>query len=320
MNELSEAIKRIHGTRVLVLGDIILDRYTFGDTERISPEAPVPILNESSTETRLGGAAAVAALVEQMEGQATLVGVIGNDAAATEFWREAGRANLSIEGVLVDPTRPTVTKHRFLGGGGHRSQQLLRVDTESQADLGPNQQSDLAAFLEGAISQHDVVLVSDYAKGTCTQYILSLTLQLAAHRNIPVIVDPGRNRDFELYRGAFLIKPNRSETEDFFEAPLSSTGDIAEAARRMANDYAIENVLITLDRDGMFLQEVSGSSETIATEKQEVFDVTGAGDTVLAMLGVSVGAGIPLRLAANLANSAAGVQLKKAGVGGGGEA
>lgn len=291
----------VRHARVLVVGDIMLDRYWFGEVERISPEAPVPVVRVARREDRLGGAANVARNIAALGAQATLLGIVGDDEPARQvaaLSREAGiQAHL-----ITDPSVPTTLKMRVLG----RQQQLLRVDFEDHPHEGVLQSIDdqLAALLPG----HDLVVVSDYAKGVLVH--VERLIALAREAGVPVLVDP-KGHHYERYRGASIITPNRSEMQDAV-GRWKDEEDLARRAQQLRRSLQLEALLVTRSEQGMTLFSDLGRQHTDANA-QEVFDVSGAGDTVLATLAVTRAAGLDWFDAVLWANRAGGIVVGKLG-------
>jgi rfaE bifunctional protein kinase chain/domain len=287
--------------RVLVVGDVMLDRYWYGAVDRISPEAPVPVVRVEREEERLGGAANVALNVKVLGARVTLLTVVGQDEPARKL-----RALLHARGVETalrdDPQLHTIVKLRVIG----RAQQLIRVDFENEPDHEVLGQM-LDAFAE-QLPRHDLVLFSDYGKGGLTHIPRMIELARAAGK--PVLIDP-KGRDYRRYAGASVITPNRAELAQV----TGAWGDEAELARKVAQlraEIGVGAVLLTRSEEGMSLFEDAGVSHEPARAR-EVFDVTGAGDTVIATLAVLMAAGLPLSQAMRLANKAGGIVVGKFG-------
>ena len=288
--------------RVLVVGDIMLDRYWSGPTRRISPEAPVPVVKVEKNEDRPGGAANVSLNVAALGGKTTLIGFVGQDEAADSLEAKFNKHKVSFDLVKVSEL-PTITKLRILSG----NQQLIRLDFEdsfSTADPAP-----LLAKIDAALPDFDVLILSDYAKGalTCVQDII----QLARKHKVPVLVDP-KGTSFEKYRGATLIKPNMLEFETIV-GKVKNEDDLIEKAKNLLNELDLEALLVTRSENGMLLVRRGGAVLTLRTQAREVFDVTGAGDTVVSTLATALSAGKSLEEACAIANSAAGVVVAKLG-------
>ncbi|MBO1110817.1 D-glycero-beta-D-manno-heptose-7-phosphate kinase [Bordetella petrii] len=294
----AEAITR---SRVLVVGDVMLDRYWFGEVDRISPEAPVPVVRVARREDRLGGAANVARNVVALGGQATLVGIVGADEAGDSIARMAGQAGVQAD-LAADAEHPTTLKMRVLG----RQQQLLRVDFEQHPATAALDELD--ARVARHLANHDVVVLSDYAKGALDR-VESLISQARA-AGVPVLVDP-KGDDYARYRGATLVTPNRSEMQQAV-GRWNSESQLTERAQRLRADLDLEALLITRSEQGMTLFTAAGR-EHVDAQAHEVFDVSGAGDTVLATLAAMRAIGQPWADAMGWANRAGGIVVGKLG-------
>ncbi|WP_447918567.1 D-glycero-beta-D-manno-heptose-7-phosphate kinase [Achromobacter aegrifaciens] len=291
----------ISHSRVLVVGDVMLDRYWFGEVERISPEAPVPVVRVARREDRLGGAANVARNVGALGGHVTLVGVLGEDEAGDSVRRLSAEAGIQAE-LVADPSLHTTLKMRVLG----RQQQLLRVDFEqhpSQAAL-----DNVEAAFARHLANHDIVVLSDYAKGVLAR--VESLIALARSAGVPVLVDP-KGHDYARYRGATLVTPNRSEMQEAVGRWQSET-ELTDRAQRLRADLDLEALLVTRSEQGMTLFTGAGRDH-IDAQAHEVFDVSGAGDTVLATLAVSRAIDLPWVDAMGWANKAGGIAVGKLG-------
>jgi D-beta-D-heptose 7-phosphate kinase/D-beta-D-heptose 1-phosphate adenosyltransferase len=316
--DLAAHFDRLGHPRLLVLGDLILDRYTFGNAERVSQEAPVILLRAESREARLGGAANVANMLRGLEAEAVACGVVGQDGAADEARRLLADSGIDDAGVLVDPARPTTVKERFIGraagrtaGSGH---QILRVDCESRAAILPALERALAERALAALPHCRAVLVSDYDKGVCTPGLLRTVIDAARAAGLAVLVDPIRGQDYSRYRGATTLTPNRLEAELATGIKVADLAGARAAGQALCRTLDLELALVTLDRDGILAVWPDGRSEHFATRPRQVFDITGAGDIVLAMFGLCFAAGVPVDEACRLANVAGGLEVEKVGV------
>lgn len=299
------ARERLAKARVLVVGDAMLDRYWFGAVDRISPEAPVPVVRVTREEERLGGAANVALNVKTLGAQATLLTVVGDDEPARKL-----RQLLEQEGVTAllgsDPQLYTIVKLRVIG----RNQQLIRVDFENQPD-----HEVLASMLsdyERVLPDHDAVLFSDYGKGGLTHIPRMIELARAAGK--PVLIDP-KGSDYSRYAGATVITPNRAELAQVI-GPWSSEAQLIERAQALRLQHRLDGLLLTRSEDGMSLFDGDardGGHTRVPAQAREVFDVTGAGDTVIATLAAMLACGLSLREAMPLANRAGGIVVGKFG-------
>jgi D-glycero-beta-D-manno-heptose-7-phosphate kinase len=287
--------------RVLVVGDAMLDRYWFGAVERISPEAPVPVVRVSREEERLGGAANVAMNVKVLGAQCTLLTVLGDDAAGRRL-RELLEQRDIVTVIGTDAQLNTVVKLRVIG----RSQQLLRIDFENQPD---HEVLDaMLADYQRLLPEHDVVLLSDYGKGGLTH--VGSMIELARAAGKPVLVDP-KGSDFSRYAGATAITPNRSELA-LVVGTWHGEDDLLARATALRERLNLQALLLTRSEEGISLFDDQGHLR-LPTEAREVFDVTGAGDTMIATLAAMMACGLPMREAAALANSAAGIVVSRFG-------
>ncbi|MBN2887606.1 MAG: D-glycero-beta-D-manno-heptose-7-phosphate kinase, partial [Chromatiaceae bacterium] len=288
--------------RVLVAGDAMLDRYWSGPAARISPEAPVPVVRVEQCEERPGGAANVALNLAALGVSATLFGVCGMDEAGDALVARLGEAG--IETALQRRADvPTITKLRVLS----HHQQLIRLDFERS--LAPLAADPLHGSLAEALEGHHLLLLSDYAKGTLSDP--QALIQAACARALPVLVDP-KGRDFSRYRGATLLTPNRAELEGVVGV-CASDAQLIERAERLRAELALEALVVTLGERGLLLLRPEEPALHLPTEAREVFDVTGAGDTLIAALAAALASGAPLALACALANCAAGLAVGKLG-------
>ena len=292
---------RLAAARVLVVGDAMLDRYWFGAVERISPEAPVPVVLVQREEERLGGAANVALNVRHLGAQATLLSVMGDDEPARVIQRLLERED--VQRVLgQDAALRTTIKLRVVG----RSQQLLRVDFENQ----PHREllAQMLGDFQRVLPEHDAVLFSDYGKGGLAH--IGRMIELARAAGKPVLVDP-KGRDFSRYAGATVITPNRNELVQAL-GPWTSDAELAALVTHLRHDARIEHVLVTRSEEGMTLFDAQGTLHVPAQARQ-VFDVTGAGDTVIATMAALLAAGLSPRDAVPIANRAAGIVVSRFG-------
>ena len=291
----------IEKARVLVVGDVMLDRYWFGEVERISPEAPVPVVHVAKREDRLGGAANVARNAVALGAQVTLVGLVGQDEAAARVSTLLGEAGVQAH-LVADAHHPTTLKMRVLG----RQQQLLRIDFEEKPT--PSLLESLAERVAPLLAQHDVVVFSDYAKGALAQ--VEKLIAMAREKRLPILVDP-KGSNYQRYRGATLVTPNRSEMQQAV-GQWQTESELSERAQALRAELELEALLVTRSEQGMTLFTESGSDHVDA-QAHEVFDVSGAGDTVLATLAVMRAAGVPWAESMRWANRAGGIVVGKLG-------
>ncbi|MFC1757631.1 D-glycero-beta-D-manno-heptose 1-phosphate adenylyltransferase [Planctomycetota bacterium] len=301
--------------KILVVGDMMLDRYTTGIAERISQEAPVLVLNSQSVEHRLGGAASVCHMVSALGADVTAAGVVGGDSVGDQLKQCLVDANVGTDFLLSDSDRKTTLKERFVGrNGSGLPSQILRVDTETGHPLSDEMEQRLTAAIVDAIGDYDAVLISDYAKGVCTPELLRQVIDAARSCDIPTLVDPGRDRDFAVYRNVSLIKPNRLETSLATGHPIKTHDDAIAAGVTLCEKFDIETAIITLDSDGMCLVDKEGEGSVFSTTARSVYDITGAGDMVLSVLGLCLAGRVRVDRAIQIANVAAGLEIDRAGV------
>ncbi len=293
--------------RIVVVGDAMLDIYLLGDVERISPEAPVPVVNVHDRRYALGGAANVAANVAAIGAEVTLVAAVGDDRRGEQLRTEMATAGIRDDGIVVLPARPTTSKTRVVA----RNQQLVRIDEEEATLLDGEALGDLLHRLQRALKQADAVLLEDYNKGVLAPNVIRAALETARRRGIPSVVDP-KYRHFFDYKGATVFKPNRRE----LEAALGAAVDIehADTLPAVMTRLEVDNLLLTLGPHGMALLDHDGNVTRLPTQAREVYDVSGAGDSVTAWVGTALAAGANTREAAELGNYAAGIEVGKAGV------
>lgn len=304
-DRLTELLARARGRRVAVVGDAMLDVYLRGEVDRISPEAPVPVVRVRERKFALGGAANVAQNVVALGARCDLVAAIGADRGG-ETLRTMLQAIDADANALVEVERPTTTKTRIVA----RSQQLVRVDEEEDEDLAGAEVERLLHSLEDAVAAADALVLEDYNKGVLVPRVIERAIALASARRIPVVVDP-KYRNFFLYRGATVFKPNRRELEAALGAAvdLEHPEALPDTFRRLGVDY----LLLTLGERGMALLSAAGPIRRVPTVAREVYDVVGAGDTVTAYLAATLAAGGSAEEAAVIANFAAGVEVGKLG-------
>jgi len=305
---LQRYLGRFPGRRVLVLGVVMLDEYVWGTVSRISPEAPVPVVAVRAESLKIGGAGNVAANIAALDGTADIVGVVGADAAAERLVRELTRAGVTADGLVRDGTRPTTIKSRVVAG----SQHVVRFDRESDAPLSPAVRRQILERVRARLPGADVLLVSDYAKGVVGARLVREVLAVAARNKIPVAVDP-KVQHVPLFRGVTVLAPNHQEAAAAARILVRDEADLLRVGQALLHRLQARAVLITRGEHGMSLFEAGRPVTHIPTSAREVYDVTGAGDTVMAILALALAAGAPLRHAAVLANHGAGVVVGKRG-------
>lgn len=305
-----DLVERFSGLSVLVAGDLMLDRFIVGRVTRISPEAPVPIVQFESEHARLGGAANVAHNIAALGGRALLVGIVGTDAAAARLRELLKTAGIGTDGLVEDGARPTTEKVRVVT---ERNQQVARIDYERDADAGGDVERAIVAQASRLAPGAKALLVSDYLKGAVTRAVVEALLHSAnaSAQRTPLIVDP-KVPHLACYAGATLVTPNHHEAEVATHRRVRSDDEARQAARDFRTRAQCEAVLITRGEHGMWLSE-SGIEGSIPAVAREVSDVTGAGDTVVATLALALAAGATIAEAAALANQAAGIVVGKFG-------
>ncbi|MEQ1922392.1 MAG: D-glycero-beta-D-manno-heptose-7-phosphate kinase [Pyrinomonadaceae bacterium] len=295
-------------TKVLVIGDVILDRYWWGRVSRISPEAPVPVVKMENMTLAAGGAANVAANVAGLGPTPLLVGVIGDDTEGKMFPEVLSKVGVSHEHLIKIAGRQTTVKTRIIA----HSQQMARIDQETDVNLSASDEESVWANIEPLIKQANAVVVSDYAKGFLSDALLRRIIDAANGVSVPVLVDP-KGKDYTKYRAATLLTPNRREAADACGLEENTQQMVDISGDQLLSDLDLDSVLITQGEDGMTLFRKNGEPFHLDTLAREVYDVTGAGDTVIASLAVSIGSGADLETAAKIANTAAGLVVEQVG-------
>jgi D-beta-D-heptose 7-phosphate kinase/D-beta-D-heptose 1-phosphate adenosyltransferase len=307
--DLAEIISGFRGLHVWVVGDVMLDEYVSGKVDRISPEAPIPVVQVRAEETRLGGATNVARQIATLGARVSLCGVVGEDTAGRALIARCAEKGIDTRAVAQTPDHRTTRKLRVLGHG----QQLLRLDWEENRPCPTATAAELIARLRAG-DPPDVVVLSDYAKGFLTDEIVSAFIAEAAKYSVPVLVDPKR-RDLGAYRGATVITPNLRELEHATGLDLADAEPeaIAAGAHKVVRENDLDAIVVTMGDRGMLVVPHDGPHSLIASQKREVYDITGAGDTAIAVLALSLALGTSLVDAAHIANTAAGIAVGEVG-------
>ncbi|HNT33441.1 MAG TPA: D-glycero-beta-D-manno-heptose-7-phosphate kinase [bacterium] len=306
------SLKGLHGTGVLVVGDLMLDRFIWGKVSRISPEAPVPVVDVQSETYVPGGAANVMTNLHALGAEVHVAGTVGQDREGRILLDLLSENGLNTQGIFPIKGKPTTLKTRIIA----HSQQLVRVDREVRESVSASLTTKLLDSIERCLPRVKAIVIADYAKGVVSRDLIEGIVSAASKRHagaIPVLVDP-KTLDFSVYRGVDLIKPNQQEAAQAAHILISSHEDLRLAAERLLRDVECQAVLITRGEEGMSLFEKEHGFTHIPTTARQVYDVTGAGDTVMAVLALCLASGVDLVTAAHLSNHAAGVVVGKVGV------
>jgi D-beta-D-heptose 7-phosphate kinase/D-beta-D-heptose 1-phosphate adenosyltransferase len=312
--DLLNALEKIADQPVLVVGDLILDRYIWGDVERVSPEAPVPVVDVRSSEERLGGAGNVARNLRNLGARVSVCGLIGDDDEGRSVLALLEQEGISAEGVVTDRNRPTTIKTRIMS----RGQQIVRIDRESRSQPASAMRESFAALVEAHLTASRAVVVSDYGKGVITKELMQRFHQLHAQQGVglgvrPLMVDPHPS-NYEIYNPITMAKPNRKEAEAVAGMRIFDKASALEAAQRLVKRWGCEMLVLSLGEDGLLI--VSSGDATgkfIDTVAQQVFDVSGAGDSVVAIFTAAIATGATPAVAGDLANIGAGVVVSEVG-------
>jgi rfaE bifunctional protein kinase chain/domain len=307
-SKLSVILKRFAQVRVLVVGDLMLDRYIWGKVERISPEAPVPVVRVTHESLHAGGAGNVVANIRALGGSVVACGTVGKDQAGQRLRHELTTIGAGTQGVIASANTITTSKTRIIA----HSQQVVRLDREENDTLGARIRTQLRRFVQQHITDFQVVVISDYGKGVVDAEFLTLLSALRSQHRFVYLIDPKR-RNFSHYRDATLVKPNREEAGIAAGIEIRNQDDLNEAGTRLLQLWRTEAVLVSRSEEGMSLFKSQTKPQHFPTTTREVYDVTGAGDTVLATCALALGAGATLEEATILANHAAGVVVGKVG-------
>lgn len=303
-----EHLENFSKVKILVVGDIMLDRYWWGSVNRISPEAPVPVVHLRETSMVAGGAANVAVNIAGLNAEPFLVGMLGDDEEGKLLPSLLNNSNISANYLIKLPTRQTITKTRIIA----HSQQIVRVDQESKLNLTDLEEEAVWQIIEKLIEKINLIIVSDYNKGFLTDNLIKRLITKARSSNKSVLVDP-KGKNFDKYRGATILTPNLKEIIEACAMDETSMGILESAGRQLIETLGLSALLVTQGEAGMTLLEKGKKSFSLTARARKVYDVTGAGDTVIATLGVALGAGFNLKEASDIANVAAGLVVEKVG-------
>ena len=306
--KLAPFVASLKEAKVLSIGDVMLDRFVQGSVDRISPEAPIPVLLADQETTMLGGAGNVARNLAALGVQALFVAVVGDDDSGRDISKLVSEQSEIDPIIIVEPGRQTTIKNRFFAG----SQQLLRVDRESRIPISEAAQKQILEATDSFLDHATAAVISDYGKGMLPPALIAQLIKKIRAKGLPVIVDP-KGSDYSLYAGATLVTPNRRELCKATGIDAHNDEEIVAAGRLLIEKSGVENVLATRSKDGMTLIASDGAVLHISAEAQDVFDVSGAGDTVAAMLAAALAVGAPMDAAVRLSNIAAGIVVSKVG-------
>lgn len=310
--KLKSIFKRSKGSKIAIIGDVMLDKYVYGTISRISPEAPVPVVDIDKTEFRLGGAANVANNIKALEAEPVLIGVIGNDYDSKHYLDVMRALGLSTVGIIKDNSRPTTAKTRVIA----HSQHVLRVDSEIKDDINSSTGKKIIDYLNRNIRSFAAVILQDYNKGVLTSEMISKIISIAKKYNKPVYVDPKFHNFFE-YRDVTVFKPNRKETADILAMKIDGEESVKEAGRKLIDKLNCEYLVLTRGEKGMMLFDKEKNKTVILnipTKARKVADVSGAGDTVISTIAVMLAGGANIIEAVMLANQAAGIVCEEVGI------
>lgn len=308
--DLIKYIERFQGSPILVVGDIIGDHYIWGTVERISPEAPVPVVDVERESYMLGGAGNVANNIVSLGGKVKICGVVGNDEMGQWIVHNLKRGGIETEGIVVEEERPTTKKTRVIA----HSQHVVRFDYENKNDITQSSQDRIIHYIQTHLHEVRTIVLSDYAKGVITRYVVKKILEMAQKENLYVVVDP-KTQHFDYYAGSTVITPNTHEAAIAAGIPIKDMESLLKAGHILLSQSSAKAILITRGEHGMSLFERDKSPFHIPAVAREVFDVTGAGDTVVGTLALSISTGASLKEGAMIANYAAGLVVGMVGTG-----
>lgn len=315
MVSLTESISKIEPFRAIVIGDLMLDELLYGDADRLSNDAPVPVLHVKRSEHSPGGAANVCLNLIAMGASVSVLGVTGKDEDAGKLREALTAEGVEVEGLIEDGSRPTTVKRSLIGLAQHRHpQKMFRVDFESRDPMPSEIAQRMLEVFDRQLADADVVCIEDYNKGVCTEEICQEIISRARAAGKPVLVDPASVTDYTKYRGATCITPNRTEAEKATGLVAGTEEQNNTIACKLLNDLDLETIVVTLDRHGALLLERGSEPVVVPTVARQVYDVTGAGDMVLAGLAAGVGCGLDWPNAVAFANTAAGLEVEIFGV------
>ena len=305
---LANVVKRFKGKKVLVIGDLLLDQFIWGDVSRISPEAPVPVVWVKNDSFMPGGACNVANNVAALGGEVSIIGLVGEDEKAEMLKRLLAERGISTDGIITDKNRPTILKTRVIAN----HQQVVRIDREDVNHISNDQINRIKEYLKQNIKSLDGIIIEDYGKGMITPALLKVVVPMAKEYNKIVAVDP-KESHFSYYKGVTVITPNHHEARNAVGFAIKDEKTLKKAGEKMLKDLKAKVILITLGENGMMVFEKDKNPKKIPTLAREVFDVSGAGDTVIAVYTLSLISGGSSITAAHISNCAAGIVVEREG-------
>jgi len=311
--DLLKVIESMPEPELLVVGDAILDRYVTGHVGRISPEGPIPVLRHEGEYDKAGGMAAVARNLARLNARVGVAAIVGDDEEGQRIRSRLADLGVHCAGLIADPSRPTTLKTRFVAASQHARQQILRVDREVTGPPSAEIEAALLDVVRHALGRVTAVVLSDYDKGVLQGDLCQRIIEAARGAGVPVIVDP-KGSDFTRYRGATAVTPNRKEAGEHAGLKIETIDDARAAAETLVSELDLDHCYVTLDRDGIFVMDREGQGVHTPTQPREVYDVTGAGDNVIAVLAYALAAGVDSVTAARLANIAGSLAVERFGV------
>ena len=310
LQEVEAAILKFKQQNILVIGDLMVDEYLWGNVDRISPEAPVQIVDIERDEYTLGGAGNVVKNLVSLKANVYVASVVDDKENGTLIINELNKLGVSISGIFKDSNRISSKKTRIISLANN--QQILRVDSETKSPITKNGENNIINFVKANIDKFDAIIISDYLKGVLTRKILQNVVGIARKYNKPTIVDP-KGENYEKYRKSTVITPNKKEAEVASKITIKDENDLRKVGKKLLDQIETEAVLITRGKEGMTLFETAGEITSIPAKAKEVFDITGAGDTVVSSLGLGIASGLTYNESAEIANIAAGIVVGKVG-------
>jgi rfaE bifunctional protein kinase chain/domain len=308
MNLAEQVKEKFPKAKVLVIGDVMIDRYWWGKVSRISPEAPVPIVNLEKTDSTAGGTANVAVNIAGLKAKPILLGIVGKDTEANELYESLNKQNISSEYLISTDERPTTVKTRIVANHQH----IVRVDQEKVQFINEKDEELIFKNLLQLIESIDVIVISDYAKGLLTDNLLRNIIKIANEKNKLILVDP-KGKDYQKYKNATILTPNKKEAIEASNISENEDDFINKIGQLILNEYNLNSLLITLGEDGMMLFQRNKVATKFEALARKIYDVTGAGDTVIATLAVALSVGFSLEESCRIANVAAGLVVEKLG-------